>query len=162
MTQNKVLLSALMGTLMYVLVSAFFGPDGLWAASQLEEQKQVISANFQKIKQINENLSTELNSLIVDPEVIASYAKKLGYIEENEKIIRLRGLNPPMDYIPETGTPVLIKEVEYVPEWVCKTSGIVMFLFSLLLVSMHSLREKLHKRQLEEIVIDNPEEQPEI
>ena len=147
---------------MYVFVSALFGPDGLWAASQLEEQKQVISANFQKIKQINENLSTELYALKVDPEVIASYAKKLGYIEENEKIIRLTGLNPPVDYIPETGNPVVIKEVEFVPEWVCKTAGVVMFLFSLLLFSMQSLKEKLHKRQVEDIQIDNSEEQPQI
>ena len=160
MTQYKFLVSVFFGTLMYVFVSTLFGSDGLWATSQMEEQKQIISANFQKIKQINENLSTELYALKVDPEVIASYARKLGYVQDNEKIIRLTGLNPPVDYIPETGSPIVIKEVEYVPEWVCKLSGIVMFLFSLALFYMQSLREKLHDRRLEGIQVADTQEQP--
>lgn len=157
MTRMKVLLSAFLGTLVYVFVSVGFGPEGFWAESQLEEQKQMITANLQHIQQVNYNLQVEYQGLRVDPDVIAAYAKKLGYKKDGEKLIRLSGLKSPTDFVPETGMPLTIGKINYVPEWLCKTSGICIFCFFMFFFVMQDLRKKLQEKHTAGIFYEAPQ-----
>jgi len=155
MTRMKVLVAAFFGTLVYVFISVGFGPEGFWAVSQLEEQKQMITANLQSIQQINDGLKIEFQGLRVDPDVIAAYAKKLGYKKENEKLIRLQGLSSPSEFVPETGMPMILGKINYVPEWLCKISGLCIFCFFMAIFAMQDLRRRLQQKRTVNLYYEN-------
>lgn len=155
MTRMKVLVAAFFGTLVYVFISVGFGPEGFWAVSQLEEQKQMITANLQSIQQINDGLKIEFQGLRVDPDVIAAYAKKLGYKKENEKLIRLQGLSSQTEFVPETGNPVTLGKINYIPEWLCKVSGLCIFCFFMAIFAMQDLRKKLQQKRTVNLYYEN-------
>lgn len=158
MSRIKVLVAVFLGTLAYVFVSVGFGPESFWASQQLNEQKQIISVNLQHIQQVNENLTLEQKGLKVDPDVIAAYAKKLGYIYPDEKLIRLKGISSPTDFVPETGTPITIGKINFVPEWLCKLSGIFIFGCFMTIFAMQELRKKLQVKNAERFnYYENPQ-----
>lgn len=144
MTRIKVLLSIFLGTFVYVFVAVGFGPQGIWASKQLEEQKQIITANLQRIQQLNDNLSIEFQGLRVDPDVIAAKARLLGYKKPGEKLIRINNFNPSHDSVPETGIPLSVGKINFIPEWLCKVSGLCIFFFFMAIFAMHDLRKKLN------------------
>ena len=92
MKTAKYLPALLAGTLAYSLLSIFWGQSGIWAQRQLEEQKKVISARTQEIQKINDELNLEKTAIRDDADVIAAYARKLDYVFENEKLVKIKGL----------------------------------------------------------------------
>lgn len=148
MTRIKVLVSLFCGTLAYVFISVGFGPESFWAISQLEEQKQLITANLQHIQQINSELTIEFQGLRVDPDVIAAKARILGYKKTDEKLMRINGFPRGGDTAPETGVPMVVGKIEYVPEWLCKLSGVCISLFFMAIFAMQGLRKKLQEKRV--------------
>lgn len=132
MKRQKYLLAILAGVASYVLLCITCGKNGVWARNQLLEQKRIISANTQLVENINEELKLEKTAIQNDREVIAAYARKLGYVSEGEKLVKITGLGVLSDMKYETGTVVKAKEVMYIPEWICKACGV--FIFSLFFV----------------------------
>ena len=86
----------------------------------MQEQKQTLSAHTAKIEKTNGELSLEKIALEKDLDVIASYAKKLGYVSEGEKLVKLSGLAAREVHIFDPGTVERHHEVSYIPEWICK------------------------------------------
>ena len=127
MIRCKFVIAACLGTFCYVAVSLIGGRDGLWARQQLQEQKQLISLNTAKIEKINEELKMEKQALLQDPDVIAAYARKLGYVSEGEKLVKISGLPNRETCIYEHGSVLIHEESKYIPEWVCKAAGLVIF-----------------------------------
>lgn len=123
----RILAAALAGTVMYVLVSFACGRDGVWADGQLREQKRILTARTDEIQKINDSLSLEYTALEKDPDVIAGFARKMGYVRDGEKIVKINGLVSVDEYHFETGTPIKSAEPYFLPEWFCKTAGILMF-----------------------------------
>lgn len=138
----KFLSAALAGTIVYVLVSFTCGKDGLWAEDQLREQKRILSARADEIQRINESLFLEFTALEKDPDVIAGFARKMGYVRDGEKIVKIKGFVSSDDYHYETGTPVKYAEPYALPEWLCKVSGILMFFTAWLYISLRGLKSK--------------------
>ena len=68
------------------------------------------------------------NALQKDMDVIASYAKRLGYVAEGEKLIKISGLAPYFEPIFDYGFVLKSKPVVYIPEWICKSCGFVFFI----------------------------------
>ncbi len=136
MKSLKYLLSVLAGVTVYVLICGTCGRNGIWAANQLTEQKRIISANTQNIQNINSELKLEKTAIQNDKDVIAAYARKLDYVADGEKLVKIKGLGPAKDLKYETGTVLKRKPVVYIPEWVCKASGlavgILVFILTLL------------------------------
>lgn len=120
MVKLRLLVAVFVGTLFYTLISVAGGRDGLWATSQMQEQKQTLSAHTAKIEKTNGELSLEKIALEKDLDVIASYAKKLGYVSEGEKLVKLSGLAAREVHIFDPGTVERHHEVSYIPEWICK------------------------------------------
>lgn len=133
MNHMKLLSSAVIGTFIYVIVSFFLGPEGYWATSQMNEQKRIIQENLQSIQQLNDSLTIEYTSLAVDSDVIASKAKSLGYISDGEKLMKFTGLDVKTEYVPLIGEAIVLKPIQFVPEWICKLCGFVSFAFFSLL-----------------------------
>lgn len=138
----RVLVAALAGTAVYVLVSFTCGTDGIWANGQLREQKRILSARADEIQKINDSLLLEYSALEKDPDVIAGFARKMGYVRDGEKVVKINGLIKPDEYHFETGTPIRYMEPYSLPEWFCKISGLLMFFVTYLYLVVREFRHK--------------------
>lgn len=128
-------MAVFVGTLFYTLISVAGGRDGLWASMQMQEQKQVLSTQTAKIEKTHDELSLEKIALEKDLDLIAAYAKKLGYVSEGEKLVKLSGLAAREVHVFDPGTIERHHDVNYIPEWICKSvSFIVMLLVYLVLI----------------------------
>lgn len=129
----KCLAAALAGILVYTGVSIFAGQNGIKSFNQLDAQKMEISKQVASIEKINGELKLEKAALQYDPDVIAAYARKLGYVKEGEKLVKINGLKPFENTLYDTGTVLKDKEITYLPDSICKILGIIVFLMTMLL-----------------------------
>ena len=113
MVRIKFLSAALLGTLVYVLLSTFFGRNGIWVYKQLESQKKVIAAQAELIQKLNEELILEHTALLKDRDVIAAYARRLDYVGSDEKLVKITGLKPFQRSLYDTGTALKHKDCDY-------------------------------------------------
>jgi cell division protein FtsB len=145
MSKIKALTAVFWGTLAYVLLSFFGGQDGLWAERQLETQKHEISLRTAGLARINTELQLEYQALRSDPEVIASFARKLGYVSDGEKLVKINGLSAIAQPVYDTGTVLKRSELRSIPEWVCKLAGICVAVLVLCLFLLRDMRNWLLK-----------------
>ena len=138
----RLLTAALAGTAVYVLVSFTCGTDGIWANGQLHEQKRILSARAEEIQKINDSLTLEYTALEKDPDVIAGFARKMGYVRDGEKVVKINGLINIDEYHFETGTPIKSIEPYSLPEWFCKITGLLMFFVTYLYLMVKDFRGK--------------------
>ncbi len=124
MKTAKYLPALLAGTLAYAIISIFWGQSGVWAQKQLEEQKKVISVHTQEIQKINDELNLEKTAIRDDADVIAAYARKLDYVFEDERLVKIKGLAVSEPSLYDTGTVLKSAPVAYVSEWFCKGAGL--------------------------------------
>lgn len=133
MKRTKYLLAVFIGTFVYVLLSVFIGQNGLHSFKQMEEQKRVISKQASDIQNINSELKLELAALQNDKAVIAAYARKLDYVTDDEKLVKITGLKPAQTTLYDTGTVIHHVENTYLSEKKCKMLGLFFFLLSLII-----------------------------
>ena len=131
MNRAKYLAAVFFGTFVYVLLSMTFGQNSLYCYNKMEEQKRIISRQTSDIQNINSELSLELAALQNDRAVIASYAHKLDYVSEGEKLVKITGLRPAQTTLYDTGTVLRHEDPEFISEKVCKIVG---FSFALLFI----------------------------
>ncbi|MDE5897888.1 MAG: septum formation initiator family protein [Treponemataceae bacterium] len=134
MIRMKMLAAAFIGTLAYTAVSFLAGRNGIWGYNQLEGQKKEIARQANAIEAINAELVLEYTALLKDRDVIAAYARKLDYVGEGEKLVKITGLRPYQATLYDTGTVLRSAPCDYISETNCKIIGLVFFLLSLLLM----------------------------
>ena len=139
MKKFRVLSAALAGTFIYVFVSVFAGRDGFLAERQQREQKRILAVRTESIQKTNDSLRLECTALLNDMEVIEGLAKKLGYVSDGDKIVKINGLSLEQERLYDAGTPLKASEPEYLPEWVSKILGVAAFLT----VCLHSLYQDI-------------------
>lgn len=103
------------------------------AMKQLMEQKRVLSNHTEEIQKINNGLVLEKNALEKDRDVIAAFARKLGFVFSGEKIVKISGVTLSNQYAFDVGTPKKCDKIDgIIEECYCKIigilSGIVFFL----------------------------------
>ena len=129
------------GTAIYVLVSLVCGRDGILANRQLLEQKRILSSRTEEIQKITNGLELEQIALRNDDDVIAAFARNLGFVHSGEKIVKISGKDSMNRFIFETGTPIVSEVPKSIPEWVCKVAGILMAAVVFLLLFICDYRE---------------------
>ena len=127
MIKYRFLIATFVGTIVYVAISMFGGRDGKWAMEQMQEQRRILTANMTSIEKMNEELNLEKVSLESDSDVIAAYARKLGYIKEGERLIKITGLSSDDSKIFDAGIVVKHIAPDYMPEWFCKGISLLIF-----------------------------------
>ena len=127
---KRILISIALGTLCYVGISFVFGESGVLAEKQLIEQKDMLVANINTIQKTQ------------DTEVIASYAKQIGYISEGETLLKISGIPSNKAKQHEIGKKYLKTEIFFVEERISKTCGIVIFILTYLVLFLFSLKNK--------------------
>lgn len=120
----RIILPLFIGTLVYSLLVLSFGPKGFVPMMQLEREKQTVSANLNALYELRDDLKAKLDNLSADPDTISIYAHELGYVYEGERLIRLAGFSGGIDRNLVPGTVRRMKDPSFLPEWICKLSGI--------------------------------------
>lgn len=133
MKRAKYLLVLFIGTAVYVALSLTVGQNSMSCYRQMEEQKRIVTRQKTNIQNINTELILELTALQNDRAVIAAYARKLDYVVEGEKLVKINGLKPSKNAFYETGTIVRHVEPQYVSEKLCKIAAFCAGLIVLLL-----------------------------
>ncbi len=126
MKRTKYIFPIFIATLIYVLLSMTLGPNGFKCIDQMEEQKRILSKQTSDIQNINSELQLELTALTNDKAVIAAYARKLDYVSDDEKLVKITGLKPAQTTLYDTGTLVKHETPSYLDEKFCK---IIAFFF---------------------------------
>jgi len=84
----------------YTFFSFFLGQNGLYARKHLEAEKLRLIENQKVLEQTQQDFLKTRENLATDRDMLAVYARQLGYGAENEQFIRIKGLsvaiNPPM------------------------------------------------------------------
>jgi cell division protein FtsB len=154
MLKIKVLTAFCLGTAVYVFLSLFGGQDGVWATRQLAEQKQYINAWTNDIVNTNRELSLIYAALKQDSDIIASYARNLGYVSDAEKLVKIIGLSPRAQVF-DPGTVIKRDEIVFFPEWVCKLAGVVVgalaFAIFVLMTDSKTGFPKPHKNDYQQV-----------
>jgi cell division protein FtsB len=146
MSIKQFLVSICAGTLVYVLLSFFCGESGLWAEKQLMKQKEQLVVNIDAIQSTNDELTIRKTSLLIDHAVISAYAKKLGFIQDNEKIVKISGIPSRPSINQNIGKKYLKSEIQFIPEWICKCLGSVFFFLSFIITILTGLRKRNYKK----------------
>lgn len=145
MERFRFLKAALAGILIYVSFNIVAGKDSIWAMKQLQKQKRDITSHTESIKKVNDELNLEKKALEKDNDLIASYARKLGYVSEGEKIVIISGLPAVETQIFDPGTLMKHKQVDYMPESLCKLAGLFVFVIMYILLTLADInRGYLH------------------
>lgn len=139
MNRTKYLAAIFLGTFVYVLLSVSFGQNSIHCYNQMEEQKRIISKQTSEIQNINSELTLELAALKNDRAVIASYAHKLDYVSDGEKLVKITGLKPAQTTLYDTGTVIRHEDPEFIPEKVCKSVGLGFALLFLIIFFLYDI-----------------------
>ena len=139
MNRAKYLAAVFFGTFVYVLLSMSFGQNSIHCFNQMEEQKRIISRQTTDIQNINSELSLELAALKNDRAVIASYAHKLDYVSDGEKLVKITGLKPAQTTLYDTGTVLRHEEPDFIPEKICKMVGLAFALLFTIIFFLYDI-----------------------
>lgn len=135
MSGKRIILPLFFGTLVYCIISVTLGPAGIIPMKRLVEEKKRIADNLSRLEGIHLELDTTFKNLSSDPDTIAVYAHELGYVAEGERLIKLADFTGGIDRNFSPGVPLKTNRPTTVPEWVCKSIGILAALLSFLLLS---------------------------
>ncbi len=139
MKKIKVLFAVFVGTLAYTVLSFIAGNNGILGYNKLVEQKKDIVRQTEIIQNINNELSLEYSALLRDKDVIAAYARKLDYVGDGEKLVKVNGLKPAQTELYDTGTILRKKNFSCLSEKTCKLCGLTFFLLTLTLMFLIDL-----------------------
>lgn len=142
MNKLHLLFSVFLGTFVYVLMTLFFGVNGFNAFEQLDEQHHNVAARNSELKKQNDELNIRKHSLAIDDDVIRAYARKIGFVSDNEKLIKVNGLANISDEVLKVEKPYFRLPVSFVPEWVCKLCGFMFFLMFEILFILKKVSKK--------------------
>ncbi|MCR5724597.1 MAG: septum formation initiator family protein [Treponema sp.] len=147
MKRFRLLSAMLAGTCVYVLISLCGGKDSILASRQLQEQKRILTGKTDEIQRIHDRLNLECTALEKDADVIAAFARKLGFVQDGEKLVKINGLITAADYVYDAGRVSKAVEPFFLPEWFCKLLGVVAFFLVYGLELARDLRVWLFERR---------------
>ncbi|MGP1577006.1 MAG: septum formation initiator family protein [Treponema sp.] len=105
----------------YSLLSILFGQKGFFAAQQLKQQRDVLITHVQMLSDMGENLAIRIANLSSDPETIAVYAHELGYVHENERLIKLLHFSGEVEKVENPGAVYTIEAPRFLSDNICKS-----------------------------------------
>lgn len=141
MKRIKILIAVFITTLSYVLISFVVGKNGILVYKNLLEQKKAIALRTDSIQQINNDLQLEYNALSKDKSVLQAYARKLDYVSDGEKLVKISGLKPYQNTLYDTGTVLKHKDSVYLPESACKIISLVIGFLSFVLMFLFDVNK---------------------
>ncbi len=137
-TYFRIVLPIFITVFVYAALSGFFGPKGLYSKKFMETQRDALIAKVNSLNLTGNDLDNHIEDLRNDPDTIAIYAHELGYIYENEGIIKLAGFNSELSKMLNPGAPLKISQPHFISDYICKTIsfsfGIIVIICEMLVV----------------------------
>ena len=141
MNRAKYLSVIFIGTLVYVLLSATIGQNSLKCFNKMEEQKRIVSKRTTDIQNINNELQLELTSLKNDKDVIAAYARKLDYVSDGEKLVKITGLKPAQTTLYDTGSVLRHEDPDFISERFCKMVAVFLSVLWFIILFLYDINK---------------------
>jgi cell division protein FtsB len=116
MRSIKYLVALWIGVLVYGFCSFLNGATGLAAYRQLEDERTKQQKNMEVLDLINKELESAKDALLYDQDTLTSYARDLGYGEEDERFIRIVGLGNAHKQRTNPGQTVIPLPPDFVPD----------------------------------------------
>jgi cell division protein FtsB len=124
----------------YTLFTFFSGPKGVSAYNELLAERDMQWSNIEELRNINENLERAKNNLLYDYDTNLVQARQLNYGQEDDRYIRIVGLEIVKNAAAETGKVYITSEPEFLADRTIKIVSLCVgllifaFLFSLELI----------------------------
>ncbi len=143
MSRFQLLFSACCAVFVYVCISILGGQEGIWAYSQLQEHKIMLSQHVTSLQIVNEQLTIDSNALRSDKDVLKAYAKKMGFVSEGEKLLKISGFADTPAFAYNAGTKILRPSIVFVPDWLAKSIGFFVFISINAIASLLYLKKSI-------------------
>ncbi|OJF75964.1 MAG: hypothetical protein BKP49_09075 [Treponema sp. CETP13] len=124
---------------MYVLLSVCFGKQGIWAYHQLQEYKIAVTENVSNLQELNESIRIDKKSLESDKDIIIAFAHSMGFVSDNENLVKITGITPYSKKVYDAGNRIQKPKIVYMPDWMAKFAGFFVFLIINLISSLFML-----------------------
>ena len=145
-TYFRVLIPVFITVFAYTVLSVFLGPKGVYSTRFMEIQRNNLIDHVRSLKEMGDDLDSHIRNLTYDPETIAIYAHELGYIYNNEGIIKLVNFNSGFGKALNPGTILKIETPYFLSDYLCKTIavslGIIAIIFQMLAVRKNGYLKK--------------------
>ncbi len=131
----------------YSMLTFFFGKSGIYAQKVLEDERQALLKNIGMIKQKGVELDVLIKNLTSDEETIKVFAHDLGYIEEDEVIVKLSsfGNKNPLSEV-SSGSAITVRKSAFISDSLCKKfallMGIIALIIEVLIAKSYEYQEK--------------------
>ncbi|WP_253694897.1 MULTISPECIES: septum formation initiator family protein [unclassified Treponema] len=134
----RVLIPVFITIFAYTVLAVFLGPKGIYSKRFIELQRDALIDHVRTLRETGNDLDSLIRNLTYDPETIAIYAHELGYIYNNEGIIKLVNFNSGFGKDLNPGTILKIETPYFLSDYICKTIaaslGIIVIIFQMLAV----------------------------
>ncbi len=122
----KVILPIFTFALVYSFLSIYFGPKGVLALRQLTQERNQLMRHVQTLSDTGDALSIRIANLSSDPDTIAVYARELGYVNENERLIKLLHFSGSIEQHEDAGSLYQIQAPRFLSDTICKSIALLM------------------------------------
>jgi len=143
----KVIMPLFVFTFIYSFLSMCFGSRGFFSCQQLRRQREVLVQHVQLLSDIGEDLNIRIANLSSDPQTIAMYAHELGYVQKNERLIKLMNFSGTAERTEDTGVAYFIEAPRYLPDTACKTIAVSMSII-VIMCEMIVSKKNAHSKKL--------------
>ncbi len=141
MSRFQLLFSACCAVFLYVSISVLGGQNGIWAYNQLQSHKIVLAQHLSTLQEVNEQLTIDSYALKEDKGVLKAYAKKMGFVSEGEKLLKISGFPDTPAFVYNAGSKILRPEIIFFPDWLAKCIGFFVFICINLIFSLIHLKK---------------------
>lgn len=116
----------------YSFLTVFFGAKGIYSKRFIEKQRDALIEHVDSLNKISADLDGYIRNLTYNPETIAVYAHELGYIYEDEGIIKLANFSSNFGKTFNPGAILKTSEPHFLSDYVCKTIAVSMGIIGVL------------------------------
>lgn len=92
---KRIAVCAWAGFVAYALCLFLAGPAGFASMKRLETERERLAVNLAELRSINESLATRVEALKSDRETIAIEGRRLGFLSEGERLVKIVGRDTP-------------------------------------------------------------------
>ena len=144
----KVITPIFVFAFVYSFLSMCFGARGFFACQQLRRQHEALVQHVQLLSDIGEDLNIRIANLSSDPQTIAVYAHELGYVQKNERLIKLMNFSGTAERTEDVSVVYLIEAPRYLPDAVCKTIAVSMSIIVIMCEMIVSKKNAYSKKSV--------------
>ncbi|MEL3913295.1 septum formation initiator family protein [Treponema pedis] len=143
----RVVVPVFITVLSYSILTLFFGAKGIYSKRFMEVQRDALIEHVNSLNKTGFELDGYIKNLTYNPETIAVYAHELGYIYENEGIIKLVNFNSGFGKTFNPGAVLKISKPHFLSDYVCKTIAVSMGIIAVIFEMFAVKKDAYSKRR---------------